>query len=387
MTAPVKVSLDVSAIPADPRGAGRYALDLLAALAQRSDVEVNAITRRHDGDRWKALVGESNVAARAPDRRPIRLAWEQTGLHRVIKGLGVAVHHAPHYTMPEASKLPCVVTVHDLTFFDHPEWHERSKVVVFRRAVRVAARHAAALVCVSEATAARLREEVTPSVPVHVIPHGVDHDRFRPDDPHSDSADLDSDLAFLASVGVRRPYVFFIGTLEPRKDVPSLVRAFDRVAAAHVDLQLVLAGGRGWGTKEVEEAIAEIRHPGRIVLPGYVPDAAVPALLRRAAAVAYPSLDEGFGLPALEAMACGAPLVTSTAPALAEVASGAALLVPPGDVGALAGALDMLVRGDAGLASRRAKGLEIAARHTWAASAARHVDVYRSASAASLGSD
>ena len=164
------------------------------------------------------------------------------------------------------------------------------------------------------------------------------------------------------------------------------MRAFDRVAGGHLDLQLVLAGGRGWGTKEVEEAIAEVRHAGRIVLPGYVPDSAVPALLRRSAAVAYPSLDEGFGLPALEALACGAPLVTSTAPALAEVASGAALLVPPGDIGALAGALDMLVRGDAGLAARRAKGLDIAARHTWAASAERHVEVYRSASATSLGS-
>ncbi len=115
-----------------------------------------------------------------------------------------------------------------------------------------------------------------------------------------------------------------------------LIAAFDQVARAHPDAVLVLGGQTGWGMAETERALAAARHPERIVRTGYLPDEAVPALLRQAAVVAYPALEEGFGLPALEALACGAPLVTTEGTAMAEMAGGAALLVPPGDVGALA---------------------------------------------------
>src|SRR5581483_1773654 len=165
--------------------------------------------------------------------------------------------------------LPRVVTIHDLTFFDHPEWHERSKVPVFRRAIRVASQRAAALICVSESTAARLRDRLAPRVPVSVVPHGVDHVRFRPDAP------AEEDAKVLAGLGVRQPFIAFVGTLEPRKAVDHLVRAFDRMASAHPDLRLVLAGGEGWGTEEIDAAIALARHGDRVVRTGYVPDAAV----------------------------------------------------------------------------------------------------------------
>ncbi|HEX2064002.1 MAG TPA: glycosyltransferase, partial [Acidimicrobiales bacterium] len=206
---------------------------------------------------------------------------------------------------------------------------------------------------------------------VEVDPVGDDLDRFQP------SADAD-DGPRLTSLGVREPYVAFVGTLEPRKDVPSLVRAFDRVAGAHPDLQLVLAGSEAWGAKAVDAAVGAAAHSDRIVRTGYVDDSTVPALLRRAAAVAYPSLEEGFGLPALEALACGTPLVTTTGSAMEEVAGGAAVLVEPGDADGLAGVLDMLVRGDAGVDARRQRGLAVAARHTWESCAGAHVAVYRS---------
>ena len=366
----IRLGLDVSAVPADPAGAGRYTLDLAAALVGRDDVELAFVARSDDEARWAALAPGSTVAAAAPIHRPARLAWEQMRLPRLLAHLPVDVFHSPHYTMPERSKLPKVVTIHDLTFFDHPEWHERAKVQVFRRAIRVAAAHADALVCVSRATAERLAAVAPPKGAVHVVPHGVDHSRFTP-------TPGDGDAAVLERLGVRPPYAAFVGTLEPRKDAPTLVRAFDRLAAAHHDLTLVLAGGDGWGAAAVTEAVAQARHADRIVRTGYLPDAAIPALLRQAAAVAYPSLEEGFGLPALEALACGVPLVTTTGSAMEEVAAGAALLVRPGDTWALAGALDMLVRGDVGLAARRERGLAVAAAHTWEASAAGHVEAYR----------
>ena len=365
MTA-VKVALDASAVPDPPGGAGRYVLALAAALARRDDVELTVVSRTNDPDRWP-----SPVAARAPALRPVRLGWEQVGLPRVVRGLGVEVHHGPHYTMPLALGLPAVVTVHDLSFFTHPEWHHRNKVAFFRAAIRTSARRASALVAVSQATADLLDHLVRPKAPVHVIPHGLDHDRFRPDD-------LGGDDAARAGAGVTAPYVAFLGTLEPRKDVATLVRAFDRLAGRRPELTLVLAGARGWGMDAFDQAVAVATHADRIRLLGYVAEDDMPALLRGASAVAYPSLEEGFGLPVLEALACGAPVVTTSGTVMEEVAGGAALLAPPGDVEGLAAAIEAAVDGGPAVEERRSTGLQVARRHTWEASAAAHAEVYRS---------
>ncbi|MGI8808692.1 MAG: glycosyltransferase family 4 protein [Acidimicrobiales bacterium] len=362
----IRVALDASAIPDPPGGAGRYVLALAEALSRRDDVELTVVSRTGDSDRWP-----SPVAARAPALRPVRLGWEQVGLPRVVRSLGVEVHHGPHYTMPLALGLPAVVTVHDLSFFTRPEWHQRTKVAFFRAAIRTSARQAAALVAVSRATAALLDQWVAPRASVHVIPHGVDHARFRPDD-------LGDDEAARARAGVDRPYIAFLGTLEPRKDVPTLVRAFDRLAGARAELTLVLAGARGWGTDAMDQAISGAAHADRIRRLGYVAEGDMPAVLRGASAVAYPSLEEGFGLPVLEGLACGTPVVTTSGTVMEEVAGGAALLAPPGDVDRLATALEAAIDGGPDGLERRRLGLEVAGRHTWEASAAAHADVYRS---------
>jgi glycosyltransferase involved in cell wall biosynthesis len=278
--------------------------------------------------------------------------------------------------MPERSKLPAVVTVHDLSFFEAPEWHERSKVMLFRRAIRVAARRARVVICPSQATADELARWCRVEVPVVVAHHGVDVARFRPIQPTPD-VDASALVAVDGRLTGERPYLVFVGTLEPRKDVPTLVRAFSSIATAHPDALLVLAGGAGWGAAQVELAVSASGVGDRVVRTGYVPDATIPALLRGARAAVYPALYEGFGLPALEALACGTPLITTTGSAMEEVAGDAASLVAPGDTAALADALDLVLAGPAGDAGARQRGLEIAARHTWAASADRHLHAYR----------
>ena len=160
-----------------------------------------------------------------------------------------------------------------------------------------------------------------------------------------------------------------------RRKNATFERAFAGVAHDRPDLQLVLAGGEGWGIGEVRDAVAASGVATRIARPGRLPDAAVPALYRRAAAVAYPSHEEGFGLPALEALACGAPLVTSAGSALAEVVGDAALCVPPGDDVALAAALRAALEPDVA-ARLRAAGPARAARFRWDESVAAHVDLY-----------
>jgi len=379
VTDPLALALDVSAVPTRPGGAGYYTMALATGLALRDDIELTVVARHGDEERWRELAAGAAVRAAVPSSRAGRLAFEQVGLSSVLRSLGVHLHHGPHYTMPARSPVPCAVTIHDCTFFDHPEWHHRSKAAFFRRAIRRAALRAGVLVCVSQVTADRLQECCEVRAPVVVAPHGVDHVRFAPTEPAEGA-----DRAVVGSLGLPAdaPLVVFVGTLEPRKGVAPLVAAFDLVAEANSDAVLVLGGQTGWGMGQTERALAAAHHRERIVRTGYLPDRAVPALLRRASVVAYPALEEGFGLPALEALACGAPLVTTEGTAMAEVAGGAALLVPPGDVGALAGALRAAL--DEGRATeRQARGIAVAAGRTWEASVARHVQAYAVARAAS----
>ena len=372
----VSVGIDVSAIPDDPRGAGRYVIELVQALHRRGEVDLHLQARRADGERWSALAPGADVRAVVPDSRAKRLAWEQIASPRFVDRWGVDVHHGPHYTMPEVAKLPKVVTVHDLTFFDHPEWHEKVKVAVFKRAIRAAAKLADAIVCVSAPTARRLHELLDPQCPVHVVPHGIDHGLFRPAATEHESA---TDLAALAEVGVRPPYVAFWGTLEPRKDVATLVAAFDRIAADHPDLQLAVGGGSGWGNDRFEHALAASPHADRVVRTGYLPDATLPAFARRAEAVVYAAFEEGFGLPAVEALACGArALVTTEGSVMDELTDGAAWLAPAGDPDALAGVLDGLLAPSTEdeRHRKRRRGLEVASTFTWDSTAAAHERVY-----------
>ncbi|MCU1459192.1 MAG: glycosyltransferase [Actinomycetia bacterium] len=370
----MRLLLDVSAVPARPVGAGVYTVELARALGQRDDVDLVLACRAGDRRRWRRLAPDALTLDAAPAKRPARVVWEQTRAHRLADSARVDVWHGPHYTMPRALDVPAVVTIHDLTFVEHPEWHERTKVAFFRRMLRSSARRAAVLVAISRHTAAGIQEHLRPRGEVVVVPHGVDHDRFRP------GVDGDpDDLDLLRSIGVQPPFLAFAGTVEPRKDLPTLVAAFARVASSRPDLRLVLVGGDGWGSSDLHVAIERSGVATRIVRPGYIPDAALPALFRQSEAVVYPSLVEGFGLPALEALACGAPLVSTTGSAIEEIVGDAALLVAPHDEVALADAMRRVLDDETRNRRLRDAGPARAAPYTWTASAAGHVDAYRRA--------
>ncbi|HEX4491659.1 MAG TPA: glycosyltransferase family 1 protein [Acidimicrobiia bacterium] len=372
----MRLLLDVSAVPDRPVGAGYYTLNLAAHLAERDDIELHLLCRQRDSTRWEQLAPRARVLAEVPAGRPARLVWEQARAAALARGLCIDVWHGPHYTMPLRVAVPTVVTVHDLTFFEHPEWHERGKVAFFRPMIRAAVHRAAVVVAVSDDTRERLRRVALPTGPIVVAPHGVDHERFN-------DAVRPTDDAVLATHGIRAPYIAFTGTIEPRKGLPNLVEAFAGVAREHPKLRLVIAGADGWGSDQVRAAIAASGVSTRVFRPGYLPDDAIAPFFRRAAVVAYPSLAEGFGLNALEALACGAPLVTTTGSALDEVVGDAALAVTPGDVDSLAGALrDALCPETA--ARLRTAGPARAAGFTWERSIERHMEAYRLAQASAF---
>lgn len=364
MGRPLSVAIDVSAIPREPRGAGRYVVELVRHLDRGTPTRLRLLARRDDAPRWTSIAPQAEVEPIVPVSRAARLVWEQTSAARRVNAWPVDAYHGPHYTMPAGVRVPRLVTVHDLTFFDHPEWHERRKVAFFRRAIRLAAERADQIICVSHATQRRLEELLRPVVPVCVIPHGIDHSRFTAD-PQA------SDAALRAEVGAVGRYLLFVGTMEPRKNVAGLVAAFDRLAEE--GLRLVLAGGRGWDEGELEKAIERSPNRERIIRTGYVPDDTVPALLRGAAAVVYPAFVEGFGLPVLEALACGAPVVTTEGSVMDELADGVAITATAGDITSLVAAIEAAL---AGAGERREAGLDVARRYTWDAAAAAHVEAY-----------
>ena len=368
----VRVLIDVSAIPDRPVGAGVYAVNLVAALDRLgpSDVEFHLLARREDAARWQHLAPSATCHPEVPAARPARLAWEQARAAAMAERLNIDVWHGPHYTLPLRLRCRAVLTVHDLTFFDHPEWHEKVKVAYFRPMIRAATKRSEVLVAVSAGTARRLEEVLAPDAQVITIPHGVDHDRFS-------ATPGDGDAEALRGLGVRPPYIAFVGTMEPRKAVPTLIEAFARLAPRNPDLRLVLAGRDGWGTEAVRAAVAGSGFATRILRLRWVPDGSLPALLRHAEVVAYPSFEEGFGLPALEALACGAPLVTTAGSPMAELAGDAALTIPPGDPHVLAKAIESLLADPERRGELRKLGPEVAALRTWEASAQRHLWAYR----------
>ncbi|MGA7834304.1 MAG: glycosyltransferase family 1 protein [Acidimicrobiales bacterium] len=369
----MKVALDVSAVPVRVAGAGRYIVEIARRLPARG-VETTLVSRRNDAERWREFSPSATVAPLVPDGRVARLATEATLLARSSVARTSDVWHAPHYTMPHGTRTPTVVTVHDLTFFTNPEWHERSKVVFFRRAIRYSAEHARVLVSVS-AFSARLIEEIMPAhAPIVVAPLGVELGQFEqssPDDP---------ELFHARDLRVGAPYILFVGTVEPRKGLDVLLAAFGEVARDDDSVELWLAGQIGWGEGPIESAFAA--HPGkeRIRRLGYVDDALLAALYRGAAVVAYPSRGEGFGLPVLEALACGAQVVTTHGTVMEEVAGDAARLVPVGDAHALATAIEAALRASREERVEAARRARTRAEHfTWNACVDQHLVAYEMA--------
>jgi glycosyltransferase involved in cell wall biosynthesis len=367
----VKVALDVSAVPHHVAGAGRYVVELARRLAP-AGLSPTLVARRDDAERWRAWCPGAAVVPIVPSSRPTRLVYEAWALGTSRVARDAEVWHGPHYTMPHRGSTPTVVTIHDLTYFTHPEWHERAKVAFFTRAIGYAARHARVLICVSETTARELDRVVPGHAPVVVAPLGVDLERFSP------RATGDRDVLVSAGLPLDVPYLFFVGTFEPRKGIGILLDAFGDVAPDHRGLELWLAGQPGWGVSDVEVALANHPAKDRIRRLGFVDDALLPALLRSARVVAYPSHGEGFGLPVLEALACGAAVVTTADTVMAEVAAGTATLARAGDASDLARALDEVLRAGPD-AARSERGRARAALFTWETLMTRHLDAYERA--------
>jgi glycosyltransferase involved in cell wall biosynthesis len=324
----IRAALDVSPLVQTRAGTARYLKALLRELQRRDDVDVTTLSFGRD-NRLSTLARDA--------------VWYPFALGRKRNA---DLLHCPTYRGPVRSALPLVVTVHDLAVLRHPRAFNRWSRFYGPRVVPRVLAAARRVIAVSEFTKRELIELLrVPEDKIRVVPNGVDG-TFTPEGPAEEGE-----------------YVLAVGTLEPRKNLPRLVEAMRR---SGVELRVV--GARGWGGVEVGG--------NGVRWLGEVSDSELARLYRGARCVAYPSLYEGFGIPVLEAMACGAPVVTSRGTAMEEIADGAAVLVDPNDPAELAAGID---RATAERDLLVARGLERARAFRWDAVAESTVAVYREA--------
>lgn len=360
----------------DYRAAGihRYIVGLLTAQAQDGGVCQTVFAPGAEGrDALRGVIPAADVrAAPAAVRRPFpRIVWEQTALPLALARAGADLYHGAAYAMPMLAGVPAIVTVHDLAFFRVPETFPRAQGFYLRAATRWSARRAAALVAVSAHTRRELID-VLGADPgrVHVVPNGAD-DTFRPLPP-------DDVQAWRRRAGLPERFFLTVGTLQPRKNIGTLLAAHARLRADDPTTpDLVVAGAPGWGDDDPVRRVADLGLAGHVHFPGYLPPEDLPRLYNAATVFACPSRYEGFGLPVLEAMACGTPVVVSDASSLPEVAGAAGVLVGPDDTAGWAAALSALAADPDRRAALSAAGLARAARFTWRRAARETTAVYR----------
>jgi glycosyltransferase involved in cell wall biosynthesis len=298
-------------------------------------------------------------------------AWDVLRRPPLPRELSAAevVHATNHAAIPPVrpgQKL--VATIHDLTFERFPELFPTTWRWLYRRGMRVAIDEAAALIVPSESVRSELNHAGASPERIHVIPLASSF--TPPDDPQAESVRRD-----IEDWGIAPPYILAAGTIEPRKNLVRLVRAYRRLAADGLPHSLVLLGPDGWGAGELR---AELKRggPGKVIRARFGGHQLAVAFAD-ADVVAYVSLYEGFGLPVLEAMSVGTPVVTSNASSLPEVAGDAALLVDPTDEEAIADALRRILTDPALREDLRRRGLQRAGRYSWDATARATLDVYR----------
>ena len=357
----MRVALDATPLLGHPTGVGAFCQGALAALAQRPGVDVRAYAVSWRRRRLMEPKLPDGVAARQRPMpaRPLHALWTRGDFPPLEWFIGATdVVHGTNFLVPPTSQAAAVVSVHDLTPLHHPELCNAATLAypgLIRRAL-----DRGAWVHTDSAFVAREVVEAFDADPsrVRVVNPGI------PDLPAASDAAAAAVLRQLLPPGVER-YCLAIGTAEPRKDLPGLVRAFGAVAEGRPDVALVLAGPPGWGEEALDSAIAASGVRERIVRTGWVEEPDLAALLSRASLLAFPSLYEGFGFPPLQAMRAGVPVVATRAGSLPEVLGDGALLVDVADHDGLVEALATCLGDEVERRRLIAAGAAWSARYSW----------------------
>ena len=369
----MRIGIDVTPLAGQRTGVGRYTHHLLKHLSELGAEDtlhgLSTGTVAIDSRDRKGLTAHRHVPL--PTRVMYSL-WDAIGRPRADALLGgVDVYHATNYFLPPLASARSVVTIHDLAFLRNPEWGSPKIIKTFSRGVQRFVQDATAVVACSKATKTDIVELLDIDAEKVSVIHEAADDALTP--MHREAAR--DDLARL--YGIAAPILLFVGTIEPRKNVEGLLRAF---ALVHKEIphHLVLVGKHGWGAATASEMINRLGLRERVLPIGFVSHEDLVKFYSASNAFVFPSFYEGFGLPVLEAMRCGAPVITSNVSSLPEVGGDAAEYVDPADVDALAAAIQRVALDPALRASMRERGAAQAKRFSWVRCAEQTHELYRS---------
>ena len=369
----MRIGIDATALPPQPVGAGNYIIQLIRALSALDTGDELVVFVQEKG---LELIGKKEclkfewVIVR--DLEPAaRLIWEQVGFPGLVRQSKVDLLHSLHYTRP--LWLPCksVVTFHDLTFFLFPELHTRARRFFFPLAIRASARLAQALIADSESTrqdAIRL---------LHIAPAKIQTALLGVDPTFRKIDDTGQLQRIRAKYQLPEHFILYVGLVEPRKNLPGLINSYKDLVGEGIDHDLVIVGRSGWSSGAVFSQVEALGLNQRVRFTGYVDQHDLPLVYNLASLFVYPTRYEGFGLPVLEALACGTPVITTNASSLPEIVGDAGILIPPDDAGALLKAMHRVLEDPELMADLSARGMKRAKGFTWERTALQTRQVYR----------
>jgi glycosyltransferase involved in cell wall biosynthesis len=372
----MRIAIDYTAAIRQGAGIGVYVRNLVASmLAQDTQNQYTLLTSGHPTPEHP-FPGAPNVIGKSiliPDRY-LNILWYRWHfpLSATIFSGQVDIYHGPDFVLPPLSgKQRKVVTIHDLAFLEHPEYAVPSLAAYLKKVVPEAVAAADVVATVShEVSRTLIKHFQTPPKKLTVVPNGVASHFRRITDPIILGATQHK-------FGLKHPLVLGVGTLEPRKNHIGLIKAFYQAQQKkNGPAMLAIAGGKGWMYDETQQLVADLKMEKKVRFLGRVTDLELITLYSMADVFAFPSFFEGFGIPPLEAMACGAPVITSNTSALPEVVGDAALLVDPHDTDSFAATITRLIADAQMREELRQKGYQRVAHYTWAASARKMLAIY-----------
>lgn len=372
----MRIALDYTAAIRQQAGIGHYTRSLVAAMLAQDSTNQYTLLSSGRPTEERPFPEAENVRGRGiiiPDRL-LNVLWYRwrVPLYANLFSGRADIYHGPDFTLPPLSgKLKTVVTIHDLAFLEQSEYAAPSLSAYLKRVVPQAVAQADVVAAISEETRRALIQHFqTPASKITIVPNGVSSYFQRITDPLILGATRNK-------FHLQDPFVLSVGTLEPRKNHLGLIKAFHKARQQKKGpAMLAIAGGKGWLYEETKQVIADLKLEKQVLFLGRVTDLELVTLYSMASIFAFPSFSEGFGIPPLEAMACGTPVISSNTSSLPEVVGDAALLVDPHNIDQLADALIRLSEDEPLREELRQKGYKRAQQFTWEESARKMLAVY-----------
>jgi glycosyltransferase involved in cell wall biosynthesis len=371
----MRIALDGMPLGTKLTGVGHYTLELARSVAQAAPADRFTLISPQPAAPSTGVAASSqtpeNLSQINLHRGLLNRRWWSLGLPLYLRRNSFDLFHGTNYEIPLWGNPPSVVTIHDLSLLLYPQAHEARLVRRARWRLPVMARRAARIITPTQAIKTEVCNHFGITPEKIVVTREAPRALFRRLDP-AQTLDLQKRL------GVEKDFILFVGTVEPRKNLERLVQAFEQILrSTSLTPQLVIAGGEGWLMDDFAAGIEKRGLAGRVLLTGYLHDAELCGLYSACSVFVYPSLYEGFGLPLVEAMACGAPVITSDIPSIGETVEGSARLVDPLNVEDLAGAMVEMLSNEAVRRHFSAKGLERVKVFSWERTAEKTLEVYR----------